>query len=44
MADRQLQKMGAHPIMELAKGDAAEDIDGDYESWRATLIEKLKSM
>lgn len=44
LADRQLQKMGAHPIMELAKGDAAEDIDGDYEAWRATLIEKLKSM
>lgn len=36
--------MGAHPFMELTKGDAAEDIDGDYEAWRALLIEKLKSM
>lgn len=30
--------------MELTKGDAAEDIDGDYEAWRDRLIEKLKSM
>ena len=44
LADHQLQKMGAHPIMELTKGDAAEDIDSDYEAWHAALIEKLKSM
>lgn len=44
LADQQLQKMGARPIMELAKGDAAEDIDGDYETWREALITKLQSL
>jgi singapore isolate B (sub-type 7) whole genome shotgun sequence assembly, scaffold_13 len=36
--------MGAKPIMELRKGDAAENIDGDFEAWEKDLFEKLKSM
>ncbi|KAK8830655.1 P450 reductase [Blastocystis sp. ATCC 50177/Nand II] len=43
LADQQLQKMGAHPIMELRKGDAAEDIDGDFEAWQADVIAALKA-
>lgn len=35
--------MGAHPIMELRKGDAAEDIDGDFEAWQADVIAALKA-
>lgn len=30
--------------MELRKGDAAENIDGDFEAWEKDLFEKLKSM
>ena len=36
--------MGATPIMELRKGDAAEDIDGDFETWQSDLFEKLQSI
>ena len=36
--------MGATPIMELRKGDAAEDIDGDFEAWQSDLFEKLQSL
>ena len=39
-----LQKMGARPIMELRKGDAAEDIDGDFLAWEKDLWDKLQSM
>ena len=38
-----MQKMGAHPIMELRKGDAAEDIDGDFEAWQVDVIAALKA-
>ena len=44
LGDQLLQKMGAKPIMELRKGDAAENIDGDFEAWEKDLFEKLKSM
>lgn len=36
--------MGARPIMELRKGDAAEDIDGDFLTWQNDLYQKLISM
>lgn len=39
-----LQKMGATPILELRKGDAAEDIDGDFETWEKDILAKLQSM
>lgn len=39
-----LQKMGATPILELRKGDAAEDLDGDFETWEKDLLAKLQSM
>ena len=29
--------------MELRKGDAAEDIDGDFESWEKDLLAALKA-
>ncbi|KAK8811986.1 hypothetical protein WA538_003256 [Blastocystis sp. DL] len=44
LGDQLLQKMGAKPIMELRKGDAAENIDGDFEAWEKDLFEKLKSI
>ena len=44
MADQMLQKMGATPILELRKGDAAEDLDGDFETWEKDLLAKLQSM
>ena len=30
--------------MELRKGDAAEDIDGDFEAWQNDLFERLQSL
>ena len=44
LADQMLQKMGATPILELRKGDAAEDLDGDFETWEKDLLAKLQSM
>ena len=29
--------------MELRKGDAAEDIDGDFEAWQVDVIAALKA-
>lgn len=29
--------------MELRKGDAAEDIDGDFEAWQTDVIAALKA-
>ena len=39
-----LQKMGATPILDLRKGDAAEDLDGDFEVWEKDLLAKLQSL
>ncbi|CBK21632.2 uncharacterized protein [Blastocystis hominis] len=44
LADGLLQKMGARPIMELRKGDAAEDIDGDFQTWQNDLYQKLLTL
>ena len=36
--------MGARSIMELRKGDAAEDIDGDFQTWQNDLYQKLLTL